>query len=147
MSIVSFFSGRQSQWVPNVLKFTLSCRRETICLFWSTSHICLFSVPTNCKLCRSLHSLSLPPPSPLSPPHLSSPPLLHSGSLLMDHRPLGPPTFLGSCCLEILMDLDRHTLGSAGSLLSSNLACGPLLKVFPDSPSPISCHSLSCSVK
>ena len=27
-------------------------------------------------------------------------------------------TFLGSCCLEILMDLDRHTLGSAGSLLS-----------------------------
>ena len=31
-----------------------------------------------------------------------------------DHLP-----FPGSCCLEILTDLDRHTLGSAGSLLSS----------------------------
>ena len=39
---------------------------------------------------------------------------LSSFSLSWDHL-----AFPSSCCLEILTDLDRHTLGSAGSLLSS----------------------------
>ena len=63
---------------------------ELFHLFWS---ILLFS---NLCCCVTLYTLSgFPPPLLLSPPSLSPPSLFHSGSLLMDHVPLGPSTISG----------------------------------------------------
>ena len=71
-----------SQWVPKVLDFTLT--------FTHFSNLCVFC--SHKLQAVSLSTLSI---ASCSPPPLSPPPLFHSGSLLMDHGPLGPSTYSG----------------------------------------------------
>ena len=57
------------------------------------SNLCFCFLFPQAASCVTLYTLYSPPL--LSPPSLSPPPLFHSGSLLIDHGPLGPSTISG----------------------------------------------------
>ena len=111
--------GRCQSLSASSTRFTLCCQQETICLFWSIPHFsnfCFCFLLSQAASCVILYTLySFPPFSLL---HLYLPFFIQAPfwctTAPWDHLP-----FPGSCCLEIPTNLDRHTLGSAGSLLSS----------------------------
>ena len=101
-------------------RFTLCCRRETSCLFWSVSHfsnLCFCFLFPQAASCVTLSIASSS--SSLSSSSFASSSLSFRLPSDGPQAPWDRLPFPGSCCLEILIDLDRHTLGSAGSLLSS----------------------------
>ena len=94
--LASLVGWCQSQWVPIVLDFTLYCRREaTPCVYSDQHRISFFCFQfPQAASCVTLYTL-------------------HSFLLLPFNQSI--------CCLEIPTNLDCHTLGSTGSLLSSVL--------------------------
>ena len=91
------------------------------CLFYHVIIVALFIISHFSKLCFCF----------LFPQAASCVTFLHS--FFQDRSTTAPwdhLLFPGSCCLEILSDLDRHTPGSAGSLLSPASLSHPSIHPF-----------------